>query len=179
MDHRGSIYYTYERNYFAAKCVGWVGWLLDLITAILGGILIYLLRANGGAQSSVYLVVVILISSLLNSFYGPKLRSRDYYKAGQEHQRLYDKFDHFIHFQIGNTEVDGCEIVDKLDQLNTERHDLNQSTPQLGGIWYYAMENISKAKHIYRVTMPWKTTKDWERERFEDVVPEDRPLSDS
>lgn len=144
IDHRGSIYYTYERNYFAAKCVGWLGWLLDGITALFGGILIFILQTSVDNQISVYLAIGILSTSLISSFYGPKLRSRDYYQAGQEHQELYDDFDHFIHFDIGDTTVSNDELRNKLEDLNSRRHRLNQSTPQLGGIWYYTMEGMGK-----------------------------------
>lgn len=172
-DHRGSIYYTYERNYFAAKCVGWLGWILDGITALFGGILIFILRANTDYQTSVYLAIGILSTSLISSFYGPKLRSRDYYQAGQEHQELYDNFDHFIHFDIGSPAMSNEDLRDKLEELNSRRHRLNQSTPQLGGIWYYSMKGVGKVKWAYSKLVPWKEEREWSGEAYEDVIPND------
>lgn len=176
LDHRGSIYYTYERNYFAAKCVGWLGWFLDGITALFGGILIYILRTNADTQLSVYLAIGILSTSLISSFYGPKLRSRDYYQAGQEHQELYDEFDNFIHFDIASPEMSNDDLRNKLEELNSRRHRFNQSTPQLGGIWYYAMKGVGKVKWAYSKLAPWKEEREWSGEAYEDVIPNDVSL---
>jgi len=173
LDHRGSIYYTYQRNYFAAKYVGWLGWGLDLLTAVIGGVLIYVLRSGGSPQAAVYLAVTILISSLISSFYGPKLRSRDYYNAGQEHQELHDEFDHFIHSKISNPNRSNADLEEKLEYLNSKRHDLNQSTPQLGGIWYYLMKFVRKIKSIYQWIVPWKKQETWSKEKFEEIMPGD------
>lgn len=176
LDHRGSVYYTYERNYFAAKCVGWLGWILDGITALFGGVLIYVLQTNVDEQASVYLAIGILSTSLISSFYGPKLRSRDYYKAGQEHQELYDGFDHFIHFDISSPAVSNDELQKRLHELNDRRHRLNQSTPQLGGVWYYSMKSVGKVKWAYRKVVPWKEDRDWESEVYEDIIPDEVSL---
>jgi hypothetical protein len=172
LQHRGSIYYTYERNYFAAKCVGWLGWGLDGLTALFGGVLIYILRTSADGQASVYLAIGILATSLISSFYGPKLRSRDYYQAGQEHQELYDEFDHFIHFDIGDPSKSNDELREVLEELNSRRHRLNQSTPQLGGIWYYSMKLVGKLKWAYSRLVPWKEERSWDREEYVDVIPE-------
>lgn len=172
LDHRGSIYYTYKRNYFAAQYVGWLGWGLDLLTAIVGGVLIYVLRSGGPPQAAVYLAVTILISSLISSFYGPKLRSRDYYNAGQEHQELHDEFDYYIHSKITNPNRSNADLEKTLEELNSKRHDINQSTPQLGGIWYNLMKISNKIKDTYKLIVPWKKQETWSKEKFEDVMPE-------
>lgn len=168
--HRWSIRYTYIRNYFAAKWVGWLGWVLDIFTAVIGAVLIYILTRDGGHSvvlsgisiTPTDLAVVILFGSLISSFYGPKLRSRKYYNAGQEHQELYDDFCDFIELEVANKEKSIKELEKRLKQLNKRRHDLNQATPQLGGIWYYSMKLWSwfesKAGNIYRLFAPWKKT---------------------
>lgn len=170
LDHRGSVYYTYQRNYFAAKYFGWFGWTLDAITALFGAVLIYILQQNISGQTSVYIAIGILTTSLISSLYAPKLRSRDYYNAGQRHQVLYDKFDHFIQLDVSDPEVTNQELREKLQELNDQRHELNQSTPQLGGIWYYSMKLSGKLKWAYTKVVPWKEERNWEREKYEDIV---------
>lgn len=172
VDHRGSVYYTYQRNYFAAKCVGWLGWSLDVFTAILGGVLIFVLRSGNIQDGPTYLAVGILVSSLISSFYGPKLRSRDYYQAGQEHQELYDKFEDFVQFDIPDPSNTNNELRKEIEEINQRRHQLNQSTPQLGGIWYYTMKMVEKIKNKYSNWMPWKESEDWEADTYEEIIPE-------
>jgi hypothetical protein len=171
-DHRNSIYYTYQRNYFAAKCVGWLGWALDGLTALFGGVLIYILRTSADSQASVYLAIGILSTSLISSFYGPKLRSRDYYQAGQEHQELYDEFVHFICLDVGDSSISDEDLRGSLEELNGRRHRLNQSTPQLGGIWYYSMKLVGKMKWAYSKLAPWKEERTWDGEEYGEVIPE-------
>lgn len=167
---RGSLWLTYQRNYFAAKWVGWMGWGVDLLTALFGGILIFMLQETGFNSLVVYLAVGILVTSLVSSFYGPKLRSRDYYKAGQELQELHDEFDDFIYQRIPNLDVPESELEAELRELNTRRHKKNQATPQLGGIWYYAMKAIGKVKWFYKRVTYWNNA-GWKGETFDDVMP--------
>jgi hypothetical protein len=180
VDYRGSVNYTFERNYFGAKLVGWIGWILEGFTAILGGVLIFVLRGEGFPDAPTYLAVGILVSALISSFYGPKLRSRDYYQAGQEHQELYDEFDEFIHLDIPDSSQSNPELRDKLESLNTRRHQLNQSTPQLGGIWYYTMKFVGKIKWGWGKVMPWKEVEEWYPEGYREVIPKEaaKQLSD-
>lgn len=170
--HRWSLKYTYIRNYFAAKWVGWMGWALDIFTAVVGAILIYMLTREGDPGFPLFsqfialqpadLAIVILFSSLVSSLYGPKLRSRKYYNAGQEHQELYDEIVDFIEINIPNPSIKNDELREELNHLNKRRHELNQSTPQLGGIWYYSMKIwgwvTEKSVKIYSLIVPWKKT---------------------
>jgi hypothetical protein len=172
--HKWSLKYTYLRNYFAAKWVGWMGWLLDIFTAVVGAVLIYMLTREGNPDFPLIeqlssltpadLAVVILFSSLVSSFYGPKLRSRKYYNAGQEHQQLYDEFVDFIEIEVTSLENGNEQMRKRLDELNNRRHRLNQSTPRLGGIWYYSMQIWSwltdKVSKTYVFFAPWKETPD-------------------
>lgn len=170
--HKWSVKYTYLRNYFAAKWVGWIGWALDIFTAIVGAILIYMLTREGNPDFPFFtqlstlqpadLAIVILFGSLVSSFYGPKLRSRKYYNAGQEHQELYDEIVDFLEMDVSNPNKKVNDLRAKLDRLNKRRHELNQSTPQLGGIWYHSMKawgwTTGKAVMIYSLVAPWKKT---------------------
>ena len=172
--HKWSLKYTYLRNYFAAKWVGWMGWALDVFTAVVGAILIYMLTREGSPDFPLFsqftalqpadLAIIILFSSLVSSLYGPKLRSRKYYNAGQEHQELYDDVVDFLEIDVPNASIDNDELRDQLDHLNKRRHELNQSTPQLGGIWYYLMKIwgwvTEKIVKTYTFMFPWKRTPD-------------------
>jgi len=145
---------------------------LDVFTAILGGVLIFVLRNGNILQGPTYLAVGILVSSLISSFYGPKLRSRDYYQAGQEHQELYDEFEDFVQFDISDPSNTNQEFRHQVETLNQRRHQLNQSTPQLGGIWYYTMKLVDKIENQYSNWIPWKENEHWEPDKYEDIIPE-------
>ncbi|MCL9814363.1 hypothetical protein, partial [Natranaeroarchaeum aerophilus] len=144
----------------------------SIFTAVVGAILIYMLTRDGSpdfpwisqlsALTPADLAIIILFSSLISSFYGPKLRSRKYYNAGQEHQELYDEISDFIEMDISNPRKNNKELRERLDELNVRRHRLNQSTPQLGGIWYYGMKiwgwTTEKINKSYCLIAPWKQT---------------------
>lgn len=170
--HKWALKYTYKRNYFAAKWVGWLGWALDIFTAVVGAVLIYMLTRQGNPNVPLFeqlsalqpadLAIIILFGSLISSFYGPKLRSRKYYNAGQEHQELYDEFADLVEIEIPCLCNDLDELQAELDHLNTRRHELNQSTPQLGGVWFHLMKSwawfVEKTAKAYSLIAPWKKT---------------------
>ena len=174
------LYITYKRMYVAAEWVGRFGWTLDLFTAIIGSILLYILTREG--QPGFFLLnwfygfepadfaIVILISSLLSSFYGPKLRSRDYYNAGQELQELHDEFTDFVDMDLVDPGTDITDLRQRFEDLNHRRHRLNQSTPQLGGYWYRLM----KLKENYKKIVPWESYSEWEEPSFDSKLREFR-----
>ena len=59
-----------------------------------------------------------------------------------------------------------------MEEINQRRHQLNQSTPQLGGIWYYTMKMVEKIKNKYSNWMPWKESEDREADTYEEIIPE-------
>lgn len=173
---KNSLYITYKRMYVAAEWVGRFGWLLDFFTAIIGVILLYILTRSTQPEFIVFewlaslapadLAIILLIGSLLSAFYGPKLRSRDYYNAGQELQELHDEFTDFVDLDMIDSERSLQELRERFEELNRERHHLNQSTPQLGGYWYRLME----LKKDYNRLAPWKEYSEWEEPTFDDKL---------
>lgn len=168
-----AVHFTYKRMYVAAEWVGRFGWGLDFFTAIIGTVLLYVLtRTEGpnflliGELSSLApsdLAIILLISSLLSAFYGPKLRSRDYYNSGQELQELYDDLRDFVVLELRDPSLNSSDIESNFKELNKRRHNLNQSTPQLGGHWYRAM----KWKGKYKSLVPWEDQPNWEPPEFD------------
>jgi len=167
-----ALHFTYKRKYLAAEWVGRLGWFMDLFTGIVGIILLYVLTREGNPTFPLIahlsslnppdLAIILLVTSLISSFYGPKLRSRDYYNGGQELQELYDDVIDFIVVDLHSQEQDMGELHDKYIELNKIRHELNQTTPQLGGHWY----KLIKLKQWYNQTAPWKEYSDWEPPEF-------------
>ncbi|WP_339106356.1 hypothetical protein [Haloterrigena salinisoli] len=179
-DQAGSVkwglFYTYKRNYVAAEWVGRFGWALDIFIVFIGSILLYITTREGtpdfalfrpfSALSPTDLALIILIGSLLSSFYGPKLRSRDYYNAGQELQELTDEVDYFICQRLTDPDVSIQDLQEEFNTLQDRRHRLNQSTPQLGGHWYRLM----KWKDKYKKLVPWESVKDSSQPSFKEFV---------
>ena len=109
---KNSLYITYKRMFVTAEWVGRFGWVLNLFTAIIGLVLLYILTRQGQPQffilrwfsdfAAADFAIVLLIRSLLRLFYGPKLRSRDYYNAGQELQELHDEYTDFVDMALVN-----------------------------------------------------------------------------
>jgi|AntRauMinimDraft_4_1070384.scaffolds.fasta_scaffold05431_2 hypothetical protein len=167
--------------YVAAEWVGRLGWILDLFTAIVGVVLLYILTRAEQPEFVIFdqlssfspadLAIILLIASLLSAFYGPKLRSRDYYNAGQELQELHDELTDFVDLDIVDPDLSSQELRDKYKSLNNNRHDLNQSTPQLGGYWYRLM-NMGES---YERIVPWKNFSEWEEPSFDDKVKQKKP----
>ncbi|MFC4359260.1 hypothetical protein ACFO0N_15040 [Halobium salinum] len=175
-NRKNSLFWTYKRMFVAAEWVGRFGWGLDLFTAIIGSVLLYALTREGSPTNQLLnsliefapadLAIIILVGSLLSAFYGPKLRSRVYYNAGQEIQELHDQLDDFIEMEIIDQESEFDDLKQKYQRLNRRRHRLNQSTPQLGGYWYRLM----KAKEKYQKTVPWEEYSEYEEETFEEKI---------
>jgi hypothetical protein len=167
-----SIRFTYKRKYVAAEWVGRFGWALDFFTAIVGTVLLYVLTRTDeptfiilsslGQLAAADLTIILLVSSLLSAFYGPKLRSRDYYNAGQELQELYDELLDYIEYELQDPDKEVSSLQEQYEEFNTERHHMNQSTPQLGGHWY----RLIKWKQKYKSIVPWESYTDWEPPNF-------------
>ena len=172
-DSAYSIWFTYNRNYVAAEWVGRFGWVLDFFSAIVGVVLLYVLTRSEEPGfiilnqlsnfAAADLAIILLVSSLLSAFYGPKLRSRDYYTSGQEMQELYDEIIDYIELELQDPEKNIDDLVESYKRFNAKRHQINQSTPQLGGHWYRMM----KWKQKYKKTVPWEEYSDWEGPDFQ------------
>ncbi|WP_162993821.1 hypothetical protein [Halalkalicoccus subterraneus] len=182
---KGALKYTYLRNYVAAEWVGRFGWILDLFIVIIASILLYVLTKNEATEFVLFypfsiltptdLAIIILIGSLLSTFYGPKLRSRDYYNAGQELHQLHDQVRSFIEIDLMDTNKEISKLRETYEGLEDQRHRLNQSTPQLGGHWYRAME----WKQKYKKWVPWEEYREYSDPDFETVVVESGGYNDS
>lgn len=170
--HKNSLWITFQRNFFAAKMVGAFGWGLQLFTVAIGAVLIYVITQS--PDDSVYgigvtdLAILILIGTLILAFYEPKLRSKKYYEAGQKHQELCDHFIDFIEIEIPNKSNEVGDLETRIVKLNSRRHRLNQSTPQLGGIWYYLMKGTQKILNLYSAIVPWNEPSTWNQKTLED-----------
>lgn len=179
--HKNSLWTTFQRNYFAAKMVGALGWLIELFTAGIGAALIYIVTQS--PDDEVYgvgvpdLAILILIGTLVMVFYEPKLRSRKYYNAGQDHQELCDLFIDFIEIEVPNRAKDVETLETRLVKLNARRHRLNQSTPQLGGVWYYSMKGIQNISNLYTYLMPGKERSSWEQKPLQDRMFREKRMS--
>ena len=173
---KGSLYMTYKRHFVAAEWVGRIGWILDLFTAIIGAVLLYILTRDPEAGGSWFaeisslepadLAIFILTFSLVSAFYGPKLRSRDYYNDGQEMHELYDQYEYFIELDVFDPDAEVEELREKLSSLNSERHGLNQSTAQLSGIWY----RVINGRRLIDTYIPIFETPGYEQDSFEDKM---------
>lgn len=140
-----SLAYTYERYYQAAKVAGVLAWFATAFTAIIGGVLVYVITSQAIrfplldrylAGSSDTLSILLLTVSLLNAFYSPQARSARYYRAGQDLQELHDEFDNFIDLEIANLDREIGQLKDEYERLHRRRHQHNQAAPQLSGLWY-------------------------------------------
>lgn len=140
-----SLAYTYERYYQAAKVAGVLAWFATALTAIIGGVLVYVITSQAIrfpflgrylAGSGDMLSMLLLTVSLLNAFYSPQARSARYYRAGQDFQELYGEFDNFVDLEIADLNREVSQLKDEYERLHRRRHQQNQSAPQLSGLWY-------------------------------------------
>lgn len=151
LELKNSELWNFKQYEAAAKWTGRVGIALDSFTAIVGGLLLYLLTRSPQVDNMMYSVgafdfgipdvsMMLLVFSFLNVFWKPSIKSKKYARAGQKHQRLFDDISDFIKLDVENEQMNEPELRSRYDALLSRRHELKDSNPELDGIWYQILK---------------------------------------
>jgi hypothetical protein len=148
---KNSELWNFKKYYEAAKWTGRVGIALDVFTAIVGGLLLYLLTRSPSAEPQTIDIgvlsltqsdvsIMLLVFSFINVFWKPGTKSLEYHRAGQTHQELFDKISDFIQLELEGEDKEISDLRSQYDSLVVQRHELKDSNPQLDGIWYQILK---------------------------------------
>jgi len=162
VEEKDSVLWTMKRYYFASKGLGWIATGSELLIALFGAVLIYGLR-TGGFDSDILTVVSVTIGvvALIKTIYKPQRLSKEYYQSGQKFQELFDEIRYFTEFDVRDESKTDSDLQSQLRELSAKRHQLNQDSAQLSGVWYWILDR--NHNRVYKGV----TTTEAGRERLE------------
>lgn len=136
-------YINYKKYYIASSGLGKWGRRVNYSTTIMSALLLALI---GTITTSVQLeltgwlplAVSVLTAALafVNAVGNFQLRSNQYYNAGQQHQHLFEKMEHFATVRLPDPNENIKQLEYDATLLLEEKNRLNESTPQISNRWY-------------------------------------------
>lgn len=155
-------YINYKKYYKASGALDkwgkWVNYSTTAVSALLLAIIGTITTSSQLELSGWIPVTVSAITAVLafvNAVGNFQLRSNQYYNAGQQHQHLFEKMEHFITVRLPDSNENINQLEYDAIQLLDEKNRLNESTPQMSNKWY---KKVKKENDL-----------DWEKVPLEDV----------
>lgn len=138
---------NYRKYYLASDKLGKKGRLIRYSTTVVSSLLLALIGATATYSLPSWFSALTLILSAVTAGLAItgtvakwQLKSNQYYNSGQQHQKLYKKFDYFVKVRLADLDENTDQLEEDARQLIDKKNDLNEATPQLHTKWFQKLK---------------------------------------
>jgi hypothetical protein len=132
-----SLWYTYNQHFKVANGYRYFRILIDVLTAIIGGILTYALIWDG-VSTNVMIVLAVTIAVLtgIRSAVKPGRQESRFRQSANEYKYQFDGVRDFLKLDIEDSARSVDDLAEQYREYNNRRRELNREAPDAGSLWH-------------------------------------------
>ncbi|MCQ4334806.1 hypothetical protein KM295_15230 [Natronomonas sp. F2-12] len=132
-----SLWYTYNQHFKVANGYRYCRVSIDVMTAVIGGILTYALIWDGvSTDVMIALAVTIAVLTGIRSAVKPGKQESQFRQSANEYKYLFDGVRDFLKLEIEDPSKSTDELVAQYRDYNNRRRELNRDAPDAGSLWH-------------------------------------------
>lgn len=132
-----SLWYTYNQHFKVANGYRYFRIFIDVVTAVIGGILTYALIWDGvSTNPMIALAVTIAVLTGIRSAVKPGKQEIQFRQSANEYKFLFDGVRDFLKLDIEDSTQPTDELAEQYREYNNRRRELNRDAPDAGSLWH-------------------------------------------
>ncbi len=132
-----SLWYTYNQHFKVANAYRYFRVLIDVLTAVIGGILTYALIWDGvSTEVMIALAVTIAVLTGIRSAIKPGKQEWQFRQSANEYKFLFDGVRDFLKLEVEDSTRSVDDLASQYREYNDQRREFNREAPDAGSLWH-------------------------------------------